>query len=331
MDIHDYRKKRLKRYNRVLNFFLGIMLSFVIFSLIGVGMFEASFRHFESRGNIFPVQINDFLHETASEFLQQEVEAQTLEIPDNLPEGDLCTQLNIVDIPDEYSTIAEEICAEGPVTREDLPAIAIEMELDRFKEEMKPEIQSKYNESITNGKLLMEDLKQQYPFMRMHVLTLMFSFLLVLYFFNNDIVLTINYIAKKLVYLVPVIFILPYFMFKFDFLKFIVRQIDISRLANLPAPIDPKVVVIKAVEMVSNEMALFYLEFLPYAFLALSAGLILWFGNIHYLIPFFVKKYNFLQKEVTDKSPIVKKVSRDKNIPKFDNKSGNNIKFPKPP
>ncbi|MFH1771165.1 MAG: hypothetical protein ABH828_06450 [archaeon] len=284
MNIKDYRKKRLKWYNRAINFILWIVMSFVIISIISIGMMEATINHFEMRSDAVTDKVTTTVIEFAEDYIAQE-------IGDTIPEDQL------------------------------------EIHIGNVSQQLKPKIQGEYDKRITEGKAFLNNLKQDNPFMGLVYLNLMFFFLLILFFVNNDLVLTVNYLSRKLVLLVPALFVLPYLLFKSNLLAKFAGIVGSLYFIQMPIPVDPKAIFAKALELVSGELALFYSKFLPYALVAMFAGLVLWFGNRFYILPFFAKKHGYVEgKEEKTEEKEEKKETKKKTSEKTKKKPKKKIK-----
>ncbi|MFH1589831.1 MAG: hypothetical protein ABIB43_04660 [archaeon] len=191
----------------------------------------------------------------------------------------------------------------------DLPEDVIESQIQRITEDLTPSIEKNYNESIDEGQAFLEEKQKEHPILKLQILNFLFALLLVLFFVNNDLVLTIDYLSKKLLTLVPILFIIPYFLFKSDFLLGVMAKVDFVKYLNFPIDIDPKAILLKSIELMSDELAMFYLQFMPYALVAIFVGLILWFGNRFFLLPFFAQKHGYINEEA---EAIKKKIKEEK-------------------
>lgn len=281
MHIQEYRQKVLKKHNKWIDLFLLLFISLTITGLIFVGMSESMIKHFEDRSDVIAGDITSFLSDNSEELLAGQTQG------DNL-----CKTFNFSLLDDASKQVIQDRCAEGPITMADIPPELIQEQIISHNRNLKSEVKTRFDEQIAMKKDSLENMEKKYPFLNMYLLNVIFSVLLVLYLVNNDLVITIHYLARKLVFLVPVLFILPYFLFRLNVLSSFINGESFGNLVQTPIPINTVMIVDKVVALMSSEMTLFYEQFLLYAVLGLFVGLMLWFINEHYLLPMFAKKHN---------------------------------------
>ncbi len=286
MNIHEYRNKVLKKHNKIIDFFLLLLLSLTITGLIFIGLGEAMIAHFEDRTGELSGEIAGFISSNQDELIIEELQGQ-----------DLCDSFDFSELDENSRQIVEARCAQGPVVLEDMPEGMIDSQMNSLMQDVKPQVQAQLDRQIAAKKDSFENLKSKYPFLKMHVLNIIFAVLLLIYLLNNDLVITLHYIARKLMILVPVLFILPYMMFRLDVLSTFIDPSAFNSVLQGPIPINTNLLIEKVLQLLSSEMTLFYSQFLIYAVIGAFAGATLWFCNKHYILPLFAEKHGLLEKQ----------------------------------
>lgn len=307
MNIHEYRKKRLKWYNHLINVLLVLTLSLVIMSVVSIGMLQSTLNYFEGRSQPISDRVVGIISESADELLSPDAAD---------PNQNLCDTINLDEITDQAMRLEiEKRCAIGPVTMDDIPKGLVEFEVKDMTANLKTKLEEIYNQKLAEGKAFLSNLQEKHWYLKLGVLDLAFAFLIVLFFINNDLVLTINYLSKKLLFLVPIVFLLPYLLFKNNFLVWVFDKVNVADLIEMPLPVNPNIIIEKVSELISNEFAMFYGQFLIYAFVAFFAGLILWLGNKYYILPFFARKHGYIDdKPETEVSGVQAKPEQPKEV-----------------
>jgi len=297
-------------------------MSLIIIAFIVLGMAEESIVYFEDRGDAVAAKFVDLISGSAGELFSG-LEVETMigdEFAAELPEGNLCDSLDKIEFgggmpregmydrvppegmdgmpPDmmdfneeELRAMMEERCAEGSVDKNNLVAGAMEVQFAEFSNELSDSIQEGFEVGITESRAFLGDFKSRvYPFLDMRILSGILLILLIFYFINNDLVIVIHYIAKELVFVVTLVFLLPYVLFKTNVIGLLFEKVDLIGMLNLQLPINPQLILARAIEIVSSEMLGFYEQYLIYALVAFIAGIVLLIGNNAFLMPFFAKK-----------------------------------------
>lgn len=292
MKFRDYKKKRLKRRNHVINFFLLLLLSLTILALVVIGYVNASLNHFDERSD----EISESLASVVIDNIDYDSSDFTDAIRSNVPveippefEEDPCRFLGLVDDPD-IADVMRDMCGDGMVDLDEFAQEAFKAKVLDYQDEVRDTMSLELDNSISEGRQKMNSLSDKYFFLNFQILSIILAILLLLHMFNNDFVITLDYISKKMIYLVGFLFILPYFFAKANLLSEPLKHMDLSRLfQNLPIPLNVDQLLISIMDLLSVEFAAFYAQYLPYSIGMFVGGFALFFGNRYFILPNFAK------------------------------------------
>ncbi len=293
MNIHEYKSKKLHWYNRLINLFLIILLSGAILSFISLAMMKDTIDFFEDKSSELANATTDIVVGSIEELIsgieiQDEIQSEYLS---DLPEGDICQSLDrIIVKEDAIRELIENKCKEGPLDSKTLVDEAMDLRLEEMKEDIREEIETNLNESLNQGSSLIETTQEKIPFFTLINLGLIIIVLLGFYWWNNDLVILINYVAKKMVFIVTLLICLPYIVFKTNLLGLLMQKMDLVNMMNLPVPVNPQAMFSEAIEIVSQQFAAFYSQYLIFALITLILGITLWIVNKVYILPYFDQK-----------------------------------------